>query len=459
MTLVVAAALVAGMLSFLVATPEQSGRVDPDELGFAHLDTAHVFAAMGHAAEHHRAAHSAAMGARAATTTSRSWLVGVAGSSTRTKAVPANVRVATGRDASARRIAAFVEWADELPAPHWLVTTSEPVQVVGADRTWTVAAEVQVDVAQARSRTRRQVVPVELTLRGSVAEVRGTPRSWVVEDLIAGTSPGWLRAYRDPVLVGSGVVDVIAPATARAVALEAADTATAVLAPLATRYAGRSSVATMAVWMVERPARVRIVTLRAAPADVRVAVDGAPHAMAWADDRGDVVVDLSRFAAASAAARSAAIRHAVAHVATRQLTERAPAILAEGIALAEERRAGRAIVISQDEIVTLDQAFSAGTSGIAKLLAEPSATRLRGEPEQVAAAATIAWLLEERGARRVQDLLASIDAGMAPDTALRRTVGLAPRGVELQVAAWVRAQLPAATPDPTADEGAEVPTA
>jgi hypothetical protein len=203
------------------------------------------------------------------------------------------------------------------------------------------------------------------------------------------------------------------------------------------------------------------VTQRPTPADVRIAATGSTHAMAWADDRGDVLVDLSRFAPATAAQRAAAIRHALAHLATAATTSRAPAILAEGIALAEERRTGRTIVITPAELATLDSAFSTRTSGIAALFGGPAAARL-DEGQELAATATIAWLLEERGARRVQDLLAAIDGGTATDAALRRTIGLAPRGVELQVAAWVRAQLPADTPAPgTGEDGdaAEAPAA
>ena len=441
-TLVVTAALAAGMLSFLVSTPDVGGRVDADELGFALLDTDHVFGAMGHAAEQHRAAHAASVGAQAAATTSRRWIAAIPGSASRTTTIPANVQAARGDDAASRRVAAFTRWADDLPARRWRVTTSDPVPVAGVERTWMVAAEIQVSVAQAVARTRLQVVPLELQLRGSVAEQRGVPRRWVVEDVIVGSSPGWLRAYRDPIVVGSEVVDAIAPVAARSVAADAAATATAVLAPVTTRYASRGRVATLAIWMVERPAQVRAVTRRAAPAEVRGAADDAPHAMAWADDRGDIVVDLSRFQQASAAVRSATIRHAVAHLATRAATERAPAILAEGIALAEQRRASRVIEFTSAELAALDAAFTARTSGIADLLVAPPATGLDGAAQQLAAAATVAWLLDERGASRTQDLLEAIRAGAAPATALRRTVGLAPRGVELQVAAWVRGQLP-----------------
>lgn len=465
MTLVVAAALVAGMLSFLLATPDPGARVDADELGFSRLDTTHVFASLGHAAEFHRAAQAATLGARAVTTTSRGWLVGVPGSSGRRGAVPANVRVGVGDGVASRRVAAFVEWADELPANRWHVTTSTPIPVAGADRSWTVGAEIEVDVAQALTRTRRQVVPVQVQLRGSIAELRGAPRSWVVEDVVVGPSPGWLRAYRDPLVVGSGTIDVIAPASARAIAQDAAATASAVLGPLTTRYATRGGASTLAVWMVERPGRVQVVTGAAAPAEVRIAAKDSPHAMAWADDRGDLVVDLSRFQGASAAARGAALRHALAHFATRQVTKRAPAMLSEGIALAEERRAGRTIVITPGELATLDAAFTSRTSGIAELVGAPTSPKLHGELEELAAVATVAWLLDERGADRVQALLAAIDGGTAPDVALRRTVGLAPRGVERQVAAWVRAQVPAtAAPAPSVgdeadvtDDGAEVP--
>ncbi len=445
-TLVVTAAVAAGMLSFLVATPDQGERIAADEVGFALLDTDHVFGAMGHAAEHHRAAHSASVGAQAATLSSRRWLAALPGSGARRATIPANVKTGVGKAAPHRRVAAFVRWADDLPAQRWRVTTSAPVPVAGAERTWTVAAELQVDVAQATTRTRRQVVPLELELRGSVAEVKGAPRSWVVQDVIVGASPGWLRAYRDPVVVGSEIVDVIAPVSARAVAADAADAATATLAPVTTRYASRGRVATLAIWMVDRQSMARAVTRRVVPADVRDAAADAPHALAWADDRGDIVVDLSRFQQTSADARGAAIRHAVAHVATRGVTSRAPAILAEGIALAEARRANRSIVITSDELVSLDAAFTTRTSGIADLLEAAPVTRLDGASQELVAAATVAWLLEARGVPRVQALLDAIERGTPPATALRRTVGLAPRGVEVQVGGWVRSQLPTKVP-------------
>lgn len=454
--LVVTAAMAAGMLSFLAATPDQSGRLRADDVGFALLDTDHVFGAMEHAAQHHRAAHSASVGARAATLTARRWLTGIPGSGARTSTIPANVKTAVGNAAPSRRVVALVRWADDLPARRWRVTTSDPVPVVGVERTWTIAAELQVDVAQATTRTRRQVVPLELELRGSVAELRGAPRSWVVQDVIVGARPGWLRAYRDPIVVGSDVVDVIAPAAARAVAVDAAEAARASLAPVTARYATRGRVATLAIWMVERQAMARTVTGRPVPVDVRGAHAGGVNALAWADDRGDIVVDLSRFQQAGGAARDAAIRHAVAHVATRNATSRAPAILAEGIALAESRRANRSIVITSDELAALDAAFTTRTSGIADLLEAPPASGLNGELQELAAVATVAWLLEARGVPRVQGLLDAIDGGTSPATALRRNVGLAPRGVEVRVAAWIRSQLPArdeiARPDAGADE-------
>lgn len=460
MTIIVAAALAAGMLSYLVATPDQGGRVDADEMGFTLLDTRYVFGAMGHAAEQHRSAHAATVGAQGAVLASRRWLTALPGSGARRTMIPANVQQAPGKAAPSRRVAAFVRWADELPSQRWRVTTSAPVPVAGADRTWTVAAELQVEVAQATTRTRRQVVPLELELRGSVAELRGAPRSWVVQDVVVGASPGWLRAYRDPVVVGSEVVDVVAPAAARALAADAADAATATLTPVTARYASRGRVATVAIWMVERPSMARAVTRRVVPAHVRNAPAASPHALAWADDRGDIVVDLSRYEQASRPARTAAIRHAVTHVATRSVTSKAPAILAEGIALAEARRTSDGIDITSEELLALDAAFTTRTSGIAELLAAAPASTLADASQDLAAAATIAWLLEERGATRVQALLDAIERGTPPTTALRRTVGLAPRGVEVEVGSWVRSQLPSREPSalPGGDVGEPAPT-
>jgi hypothetical protein len=162
LTLVVTAALAAGMLAFLVATPDPSGRVTAGDVGFTRMDERTVFAAMGHAAEHHRAAHRSTMGGRAAATTGRAWLDALPGSRARTRAVPANVALASGPDANARRVAAFVRWADDLPARRWRATANSPLQVAGEELRWTVTGELTIDVAQAVSRTRRQVVPVEL---------------------------------------------------------------------------------------------------------------------------------------------------------------------------------------------------------------------------------------------------------------------------------------------------------
>ncbi len=440
-TLVIAAALSAGMLSFLVATPDQGGRIDADELGFARLDTGDVFGAMGHAAEFHRTAHESALGARAARTATRRWLGALPGSGARKTIVPANVRLATGRDPGARRVSTFVRWADGLPARGWRVTTRDPAAVDGAERTWIAAAEVQVDVAQALTRTRRHVVPVEVRLRGSTAMLRGAPRSWVIEDVVVGAGTGWLRAYADPVVVGTGVVDIIAPATAHAVARDALATVESTLVPTTKRYSSSGGAAMIAVWMVEGRGRVRAVMQRAAPA---TAGEDDPHALAWADDRGDVVVDLSRFQPASASVRAAAIRHAVAHVATRHVTTEAPALLAEGVPLVEQHRVDGRIVVPDAQLELLDDAFSTRTSGIERLLVAASTGELTTDVERAAATATVAWLLAERGPRRVRALLESLEDGVAPATAVRRTIGLAPRGVELEVAAWVRAQLSAA---------------
>jgi hypothetical protein len=278
-----------------------------------------------------------------------------------------------------------------------------------------------------------------------------------VEDVVVGASPGWLRAYRDPVVVGTEVVDAVAPSSSRALAQQAAATASSALAPIVARYVADGGPASVALWMVERPGLVRTVTGRGMPAAVRDAADGDAHRLAWADDRGDVVVDLVAYGDATASQRASAIRHAVAHVATQRATVTAPAILGEGIALAEERRAGSAVVLAATELEALDEAFSTRTSGIADLLVADPAARLDGESDHLAAAATVAWLLEERGAARTRALFAALDEGVAPATALRRTIGLAPRGVELEVAAWTRARLAAATaPDRTTDE-AEAP--
>lgn len=445
---VVIAALAAGMLAFLVSTPDQGRRIERTETGFTRLGTASVFGSFGHAAEYHRAAHAAAIGARAATGVARSWLASVpsGGPATGPALVVSEAR---GGDPEARRVAAFIAWGDGLPARRWKVTTSAPIPVVGVQRTWTVAAEVELGVAQSVTRTRTQVIELELELRGSAALRRGVPRAWVVADVVVTGGPRWLRGYRDPIVVGSKVVDVVAPAAHAVIAQAAATTATEALSSIAARYAPDTKVLVLGIWMVDRAGAARTVTGRGAPATVRTASDDDPHALAWADQRGDVVVDLSQFADATGAGRSAAIRHAVTDLLMRSSTTRVPAILADGIVDAEARRVGGEVPLTLAELKQLDTSFFTRTSGIADMLVAPASAELDDGVPELAAIATMAWLLEVRGAPRTRALVHAIQGGVAPATSLRRTIGLAPRGVERQVAAWIRAQLPVpATPPP-----------
>lgn len=423
--MVVAVALAAGVVAFLAASPDQSGRVRQGELGFARLDRAWIDGALGQAADQHRAIHRTAVRERAAGAIARRWVVATAGGE---QLEGGRIGIGAESPEAAARIEAWTTWADGIDRSAWQVRASGRATPMVDDReAWVVEVAVTVDRHVARpSASPRQPIAVSVQVAPPVRD--GGP--WRIRDLqVDGPPAGGIRAFDDPVLARSGLVDVVAPTRQGIAALAVARRAGDRLAALRERYAAVPGTDRATIWMVPRR---RSITAVLGPV-ARVGFDD-PHAIVALATTGDLVVDLEAWDAASGAQRTAELDHALVHVAWLGSLARAPRALVEGIAQAEA-------IAPTDATLRLVAEGAAGP--IARLLvAPPDASP---DPDDLVLAHALgAWLLADVGPRRTAQLLAAIDGGAEPDRAVRRTIGATPAGVDGRVRSWARTQVDAA---------------
>jgi hypothetical protein len=410
--IVVACALVGGLASFLLATPDQSGRVRPDQLGFQQLNHTRLMTALGGASAYHRARDRDARVTRTATHVAAMGLRD-----------PTAVSVAGQGRAATARIDAFTRWARGLRASGWSVDPG--TAVASSDgRVVDVPATVEVTVAQAMQHVRRQRVPVTLELAAAGA-------GWRLADLHVDAPTTFLRGYLDPTVTRDHTIDVVAARAnaplARAIAHDAATT----LPQLRTRYAGIAGGTGGAIWLLDSRRDAAHVLGRPAPP----ALPTGPDTIAWVDARGELAIDAPAFVALTPEQRSSVLRHALAHLATLEATTAAPPILVEGLASLEARPS-----IPDAELRPLAAAFASGSSGIAKLLVAAPGSKLSRPTDAIAAEAVARWIVHRTDSAHLARLVRQIDAGASPERALADVLHTTPRGVELGTAAWVRMQ-------------------
>jgi hypothetical protein len=431
--LVVACALVGGLAAFLLATPDQSGRVQAGQLGFQQLNHPRVEAALGGAAEHHRQLARGARATRMATAAAAAWLRTVP---TAVPATPHALPTAGEGRAAVARIRAFTRWGDDLPAGAWTVdvgagTASSDAHVVD------VRATVDVEVAQAMQHIRRQRLAVTL-------ELTGDDRSWRLADLHVDAPTTFVYGYADPTIVVDQAIDVVATRAQRSTAMTVARDAAVVLPGLRRRYPGIAGADGGTIWLLDARSDARRVLGRAAPA----ADDSDADAIAWVDARGELALDRRAYVALLPAQRAVVLRHALAHLATLEAATASPPILVEGIAADASRDS-----IPAAELRPLAAAFATGTSGVAgRVVAQPR-SRLDGATDAIAAEAVARWIVHRTDEVHLARLVQRIDSGVSPQRALADVLHATPRDVERGTAAWVRLQLAAAaTTDVTSDE-------
>lgn len=408
--IVVAAALAAGIVAFLAATPDQSSRVASDQLGFTHLSDDFVDAAMRAAAEHHRASNRQAIRERVAGSGVQRWLESLAGDRA---ALRRGIGSAGETPEATARVDAFVSWADGIVPAAWRIVVVDTSAVADEPGTWAVDAMVHVRLAQANTRIRALRMPAVVQVAAPVRD----GGAWRIRDIRVDSPRTRIRAYRDPVVVRSGAVDVVAPAARRDDAARVAAFASRRLAILRSRYDTLPGSATAAVWMVQgTPAR------RAVLAD-RSALPDTTHPIASVTADLDLVVDLTAWKTASADARNQALAHALTHVVAQVSV---PAFLDEALAQAESGPVPDAAV----------EVAAAGEAGeLERLLLATTTTPPTGD--DAALAHTFGtWLLEVHGAAVAADLLGRIDGGLDVDHAIRRVLGATPGGVDARVRAW-----------------------
>jgi hypothetical protein len=339
------------------------------------------------------------------------------------------------------RIDALRTWADGIASPAWSVVSID-AEPVADELGWVVDAVVHVKLAQARTRTRTLRVPIVL----QVAQPISPRAAWRIRDVQVDGARRWLRAYRDPVVVRSGIADVVAPAGRRADARRVAAVIANRLPTLRDRYAALAGASSATVWMVDDTAQARAVF---GPKH-GVGTGDAGHPLVAVTHDGDLIVDLHRWRSVDVEVRSRALVHAVWHVATLDGDDGVPRALVEGIATAE---ADSSNALDQELLHTIVDPNDQDGRPIAELLvAAPESMLTDAELRRAHAAA--AWMLDEHGVARTAAMLSRIDGGLDADHAIRRELGAAPRGVEQRVKDWARTQILPIEDDP--DTGASI---
>jgi hypothetical protein len=449
LTLLVAAALGTGLFAFLVATPDQAGRVSATELGFERLDRATIAQGMANAGATLRAAHAERIARGEAVGAARRWLAQVPAGAPPSPRGAAITRIDAATPEAATRIVGFTRWGDELLSDAWRATASSPVPAAGSERTWVVDGIVEITVAQARARQRRQRVEVVLTIAAAGPADAVPPASWRIVDLNVDSPRALVRGYADPVQARVGSIDAIGPAAARAEVEQVARSAGAQLPRLRRAWSGVAGSPLATVWIAQDDAQLRA-ALGAGTIDARDTL----HPIVWVDGRGEVAVDLAQWRASGAATRNRALRHALVHVALLGGVERVPPLLVEGIAMAEARRGADGIEVEEAALETVSRPAPEGGDDIAELLvARPGGTL---DPDARARAlVTAAWLLDRHGQAGAVTWLARIAGGTSVVDATSGLLRATPDRLELQVRAWAADQLGTTSEtDPTDAPGA-----
>lgn len=420
--LVVAASLGAGVAAFLVAVPDHSSRIARDQLGFQRLDRDAIAERLDAAGAHHQAQHRATTLERAAGGAVRRWLVALPVGGTR-PARDAALPAPAGRSAASRaRVSSFAAWLDGLPASSVRITVGSAVPL-DVEEAWAIDAVVHVELAQAREGTRRLQYPVVIEV---AAPARAGAR-WRLLDAHVDAPRTWLRGYVDPVMLRGAAVNVVAPAAAAQDATRALALTDAPLVGLRRKLDQLRGSDRTTVWFVADRSRAGVQL--GAPA----ARGAAGEDIAWLDERGELVVALDRWRAATAPVRERELQTALAHVAMLDGVDRVPRVLVEALA-AVHAGTGRSAL---GDAATF--APSAGGRTIAELLLAEPGSALDHPAERRRADALAAWFQDAHGTASVVDLMARIEAGLDADRAVRRVLGATPVGVERRVDAWASA--------------------
>ncbi len=420
LVLIVAAALVAGVGAFVIASPSQASRIPSSELGFGTLDRSWFDERLAATAAVADRADARAAARRRAETVSRRWLTALPGARLEPASIVRGIAVAPDSAESRRRIAVLRRWSDSIPAGRWRIVVGTATAPVGSGDAWTVAAAVHVRLASAATRTRIVRVPVVL----HVAEPVRESAPWRVLDVRVDAPARGLRAYTDPVVVRSGATDVVAPSVARDDAVTIAATFAGAIDEARDRIPLLARRSTTTVWLYDGPARLRAV------ADSDVPLRDGAHPIARVLVRGDVFVDRRAWRAASAATRTAALRHAALHVAWGDAADVLAPVVREGVAAAFAATPGEDL---------LDEVADMRSPSLADLLVADADGSLTSESQRRLSHVAGAWLLDEGGADALGELVRQREAGIDADHAIRRSLHATPAGVEGRVRAWAAA--------------------
>lgn len=433
LTVVVAAALAAGLLAYLSVTPDQGSRIQPDRLGFGTLDRAWLTARIRDAESAHRLAHRTEVRRRVAGTTARRWLAALPGA-TATSGALATVAVAADDTESADRITELRTWADGIDRAAW---TLGPVQVtpVADSDAWVAGTIVRIRLPHARATSRVASVPLTIEL-APPATARGR---WQLRDAQLDAPRRGLRAWADPVLVGDDHVLAAAATIDAPIARQVAATLSRQLVVIHRRLpASLVRARSTTAWVVDDD------TLRPALGRAGGAHD-TEHPIARLAATGDVVVERAAWLAASPVQQRAALAHVAFHVATLDsLATLAPAF-AEGLADAF------AASPTEPELHAV-AGLPAPDDAIATLLLAPTTATL--DPTDRARAHVLgAWLLATRQLDSVAELVELRAGGVDQDRSIRRSLHATPVGVGARLRGWAIEQLPDQSGAAGADPG------
>ncbi|MCB0879106.1 MAG: hypothetical protein KDC46_09025 [Thermoleophilia bacterium] len=437
LTLVVAAALAAGIIAFLAASPNQDARVSTTQLGFGTLDRDWFDARIHDAAAAQQRENRLQVRERTAVTVTRRWLGALPGASTRNSVIVKGVAVAGETPEAASRIAALRTWSDGILDDAWHVAGGQATSVADSD-SWTVSTELQVTLAHALRRTRTLRFPVVVQVAPPVAA--GKP--WRVRDVQVDSTNTSLRAWRDPVVVRSAAIDVVAATTARDDAVTVASTVAQRMRAVHALLPTLARVDTTTVWIVASAGQ-----RRAALGSTSSGPDAA-HPIAHLTTSGDLVVELGPWRSATPAEQRAALAHATFHATVLDALSSLSPILAEGAAM------GFGSDPTDSELQTALTIPTDPADSIARLLVAPGDSAL-DEPARQRAHALGSWLLDVHGASTLRELVALRGTGIDMDHAIRRVLHATPAGIDATVRRWAAGGATASDSGDQTDDAAD----